>query len=66
MIVHSHAKEYLEIYYHVLLLYYVRILFGSFHNSFHSCQKSLYSLAFWNLGTNVVPDNIMANLKHLS
>ena len=42
-----------------------------FHNSFRSCWKSSYSLAFWNLGTNVlptnvVPDNVMVTLKHLS
>ena len=37
-----------------------------FHNSFWSCWKSSYSLAFWNLGTNVVLDNVMATLKHLS
>ena len=34
------------------------------HNSFQSCRKSSDSLAFWNLGINVVLDNVMATLKH--
>jgi hypothetical protein len=33
---------------------------------FQGCQKCSYSLAIWNLGTNVVPENIMAPLKYLS
>ena len=42
-----------------------------FQNRFQSCRISSYSLALWNLGTNVlptnvVPDDVMATLKHLS
>jgi hypothetical protein len=42
-----------------------------FPNRFRSCQKTSNSLAFWNLGTNVLPrnvvlDNVMVKLKQLS
>ena len=59
--------------YYYFYYYYVmsELSLEEFHNSFQSCRKSSYSLAFWNLGTNVLPTNvvpydIMSTLKHLS
>ena len=48
-------------------MYYYFILselsLEDFHNSFRSDRKSSFSLAFWNPGANVVPDDIMATLS---
>ena len=70
--IHMQKSIYKNIVMHYYFYYYYimsELSLEDFQNRFRSCWKSSNSLAFWNLGTNVlptnvVPDDVMATLKH--
>jgi hypothetical protein len=72
--IHMQKSIYKNIVMHYYFYYYYNmseLILEVFQNRFRSCRKSSNSLAFWNLETNVlptnvVPDDVMATLKHLS
>ena len=70
--IHMQKSIYKNIVMHYYFYYYYimsELSLEDFQNRFRSCWKSSNSHAFWNLGTNViptnvVPDDVMATLKH--